>query len=144
MSVAVLLGILTCWWLFSSSSKWRYQSNTTKKVAVELSASISSYYADYDYVPVAKDLSADWSGNTVANSEFLAVLSARADPRMNPKKHDYLEGFMRAKTLPGGKVVGGMDYSDPSSPILIDPWGSLTTSSWIQTAMGKSLCRSSS
>ena len=123
MSLVVLIGIFTWWFASSSASKWRYRSNTTKKVAVELSASISSYYADYDYVPVAKDVSADWSGTTVANPEFLAVLSARADPRMNPKKHDYLDGFKQAKPLRGGKFVDGIDYSDPSSPTLVDPWG---------------------
>ena len=121
MGVIVLLGIFT-WWL-AFSSKWRNRSNMTKKVAVELAASISSYYADYDYVPVAKDLSADWSGNTVANSEFLAVLSGKGDVKMNPKKHDYLDGFKQAKPLPGGKFVDGIDYSDPSSPKLVDPWG---------------------
>lgn len=123
MSVVVLVGILTWWVATSSVSKWRYRSNMTKKVAVELASSLSNFYADYDKLPAAAAASADWSGNTVANPEFLAVLSARADPRMNPKKYDYLEGFKQSKTLPDGKVVDGMDYSDPSSPTLVDPWG---------------------
>ena len=97
------------------------KSATAKKVAVELAASISSYYADYDTLPVTATGS-DWEGTTVEDTDFLAVLAAKGDVKMNSKKHDYLDGFKQAK-ITDGVPKDGIDYSDPTAPKLVDPWG---------------------
>ena len=96
---------------------------SAKRMTAELASSIDGCHADYTKFPVTTDSSADWGGNTVANPEFLAVLSAKGDRSLNPKRHDYLDGFKQAKILSDGKAVNGIDYSDPATPKLYDPWG---------------------
>ena len=34
-----------------------------------------------------------------------------------------MDGFKQAKILSDGKAVNGIDYSDPATPKLYDPWG---------------------
>lgn len=94
---------------------------TAKKVAVELAASVSSYYADYDTLPVTATGS-DWDGDTKDEADFLAVLAATGDVKMNSKKHNYLDGFKQAKVT-DDMVKDGIDFSDPTAPKLYDPWG---------------------
>ena len=124
IGLVVILGIVVSEVMFTASRPRAGPfSVVAKRVSVGLAASISDYYYDYDKLPAVTDATADWSGTTVANPEFLAVLSARGDLSMNPKKHDYLDGFKQAKTLPDGKAVNGIDYSDPGTPKLYGPWG---------------------
>lgn len=124
IGLVVILGIVVWQVLFTPSRTRPLPFNVAAKmVAAELAYSIDYCYAENAKFPVATHSSADWSGNTFANPEFLAVLNGKEDQSLNPKKHDYLDGFRLAKNGPDGKIVSGLDYSDPSNPKLIDPWG---------------------
>ena len=94
-----------------------------KKLAVELAGAVSSYYSTYDTLPITGTAGGgDEELNTLDDTDFLAVLAAKGDVKMNSRKLDFLEGFQAAKPK-AGSYEGGVESSDPASPKIYDPWG---------------------
>lgn len=102
------------------------KEKSTAKYCVEIAGAISSFYADYDTLPVA-NTGSDWEGDT-EDADLIAVLIGSSDSetakKKNPRHINYLDGFKQAKK---GRVAGtfedGIDYSDPSAPKIYDTWG---------------------
>lgn len=127
----VLFGIvgMGIWysWLVPRS---RFVPSTKEKVAgkfaVEIGGAISSFYADYDRLPI--DLpNVDWMGTTGDKNGLVPILVAAEGPEVkerNFKTINYLDGFMQAKSGDSGKMIHGIDYeTNPLEPAIYDPWG---------------------
>lgn len=99
------------------------KANAGKKLAVELAGAVSGYYSTYDTLPVTGTTGGgDEELNTLEDTDFLAVLAAKGDVKMNSRKLDFLEGFQQAKAR-AGSYENGLDFSDEAAPKLYDPWG---------------------
>ena len=94
--------------------------------AVEIAGAVSSFYADYDRLPIDFP-DGDWVGTTQAKSGLIAILTAEEGPnekRKNQKNINYLDGFKHTKTDVSGREVDGLDTdTDPLRPAIYDPWG---------------------
>ena len=101
------------------------KKNTSQKVCVELAAAVSSYFADYERLPTSTTgTSADFINNdTSQDGEFLGILSAKGDIKLNPRNINYIEGMQQAK-LAAGKYTNGINFEESeTAPTLTDPWG---------------------
>ena len=102
------------------------KERTTQKYCVEIAGAISTFYADYDTLPVI-NTGSDWEGDT-KDPDLIPVLTASGSDnakKRNPKSINYLDSFKQAKR---GKNAGawedGIDYeTDPTAPVIYDTWG---------------------
>jgi prepilin-type N-terminal cleavage/methylation domain-containing protein len=101
------------------------KKNTSQKVCVELASAVSSYFADYERLPIsATGTSSDFTNNdTAEDGEFLGILAAKGEVKLNARHINYIEGMQQAKNT-GGKYSNGINFEESeSSPTLTDPWG---------------------
>lgn len=106
--------------------KGTIKEKSTAKMAVETAGAISSFYADYDRLPINSP-DADWVGTTGEKNGLVAVLTAAEKPDgklINPKRINFLDGFKPAKKDDSGKMAYGIDdVTNPWDPAIYDPWG---------------------
>ena len=105
--------------LFTISTK----DNSTVKNCVEIAGAISSFYRDYDKLPVDQPES-DWQGDT-KHPDLVAILTGAYPSeaiQRNPRHINYLDGYKQARLL-SGKMTDGIDFSDEAHPVIYDQWG---------------------
>jgi len=131
----LLLFLLALWLLRMRMARnheiiTQLRENNARRAVVEIAGAVGAFYSDYDRLPV-KAPDADWRGTTVADCQFLLVLTGRehgTDRPITPKHINYLEGFKGASSERDGKspvirMRDGIDDYDPECPKIYDPWG---------------------
>ncbi len=93
---------------------------TARKMCVECAGAITSFYSDYNHLPLPLlSNSADWAG-TLDEPGLLSCLSGDSN---NPRKLNYIDG-LRTAQLVDGQYINGIHFGDdPDHTTLTDPWG---------------------
>jgi prepilin-type N-terminal cleavage/methylation domain-containing protein len=103
------------------------KASATQKNCVEIAGAVSTFYRDYDSLPVTQTGGRDESLST-DDASFAAILvgskSNNDALKKNSRGINYLEGFKQAKRGKGGEPEDGIDYEGSAdSPSIYDLWG---------------------